>query len=72
MVWVSRQSNSETAADLAKAELEFLGRRLDAADAAGQKGAHSEVTRQDASRFITATYLILGDILRMNGDGGTA
>jgi hypothetical protein len=60
--WIAEQAESRTAAQLAPAELAFLGRRLDAADAAGQNGAtHSNVTRQDASRFITATYLILGE-----------
>jgi hypothetical protein len=47
------------------ADLEFLGARLDAADGAGQKGAHETVvTREEASRYITGTYLLLGDILR--------
>jgi hypothetical protein len=47
------------------ADLEYLGRRLDAADAGGQKGAHDHVTQFQASRFITGTYLLLGDILRL-------
>lgn len=42
-----------------------LGERLDAADGAGHKGAHSEVTRYDASRLLTGTYLLLGDILTL-------
>lgn len=62
---IRTRTESETAADLAQAELEFLGRRLDATDAAGQKGAHSSVTKSQASRFITGTYLSLGDILRL-------
>jgi hypothetical protein len=32
---------------------------------AGHKGAHAEVSRFDASRFVTGTYLLLGDILRI-------
>jgi hypothetical protein len=66
--WVAEQGGSATAATMTRAELEFLGRRLDAADAAGQKGAHSTVTRAEASRFITTTYLILGDVLRLRDD----
>jgi hypothetical protein len=65
VAWIGKQSQSGTAAKLAQAELEYLGRRLDAADSAGQKGAHAHVTRADASRFITATYLIVGDVLRL-------
>ena len=47
------------------ADLEYLGRRLDAAAEAGHKGAHAEVSRIDASRFVTGTYLLVGDILRL-------
>ena len=65
VIWIESQSASATGTHLVSAELEFLGRRLDAADAAGQKGAHDHVTRAEASRYITATYLILGDILRL-------
>jgi hypothetical protein len=58
---------SETVADMITADVEYLGRRLDAADGAGQKGAHDRVDRFEASRFITGTYLILGDLLRLRG-----
>lgn len=64
--WIVHQSGGETATDLIKADLEYLGRRLDAADGAGHKGAHAEVDRYNASRFLTGTYLILGDILRLH------
>ena len=56
---------SETAAGLAARDLEYLGRRLDAVLDAGHKGAHAEVSRFDASRFVTGTYLLLGDLLRI-------
>src|SRR6266516_3565411 len=48
------------------ADLAYLGRRLDAALGAGHKGAHAEVTRFDASRFVTGTYLLLGDSRRVS------
>jgi hypothetical protein len=69
--WIVQQPTSATAAAMTTAELEFLGRRLDAADAAGQKGAHERVERTEASRFITTTYLLLGDILRMRRESGS-
>jgi hypothetical protein len=65
VAWVNEQAQSETSARMIAADLEYLGRRLDAADRAGQKGAHDQVTRYDASRFITGTYLVLGDLLRL-------
>jgi AbiTii len=68
--WIVERSPSETAADLAAAELEHLGARLDAVDGAGHKGAHASVDRVEASRFLTGTYLLLGDVLRLwAGDG---
>jgi hypothetical protein len=66
--WIVSRSESETARDLIVADLEYLGRRIDAVDGAGQKGAHATVTRLDAARFITATYLLLGDVLGLAAD----
>lgn len=63
--WITENSDSDTSATMITADLSYLGKRLDAADAAGQKGAHAEVDRFDASRFITGTYLVLGDVLRL-------
>ena len=62
--WIVAAAASETEGALVIADLEYLGRRLDAADAGGHKGAHDQVTRVQASRYITGTYLLLGDILR--------
>ena len=67
--WIRTQASSETSADLIVADLEYLGRRLDAVLDAGHKGAHAEVSRYDASRFVTGTYLLLGDILRLQREG---
>jgi hypothetical protein len=68
--WVVTHATSETAAAMVVADLEYLGPRLDAADGAGHKGAHvgpKLVSRTEASRFITGTYLVLGDILHLGG-----
>jgi hypothetical protein len=70
--WISSQAESETAEKMIVADLQYLGPRLDAADAAGQKGAHdgpASVTRAQASRFVTGTYLVLGDILDFGDQG---
>ena len=63
--WIAAHSASGTATTIVTADLEDLGKRLDAVDHAGHKGAHGAVDRYDASRFITGTYLLLGDILRL-------
>ncbi len=63
--WIVAQSASRTAGEMISSDLEYLGHRLDAADDAGHKGAHAEVDRFDASRFLVGTYLVLGDILRL-------
>jgi hypothetical protein len=57
---IVQQSESDTASDFIVADLEYLGRRLDAVDDAGNKGAHTTVSRLDAARFLTGTYLALG------------
>jgi len=69
--WISTHSDSDTAVTMVKAELEYLGRRLDASDGVGHKGAHSTVDRFEASRSITGTYLVLGDILRVSTESRT-
>lgn len=72
--WIVQQGEGETARRMIASDLEYLGPRLDAADGAGQKGAHvgeKPVSRLDASRFITGTYLVLGDILAVQGTSDT-
>ncbi|MFJ4226484.1 hypothetical protein ACIPYV_02830 [Paenarthrobacter nicotinovorans] len=64
--WISSQHElSATPRDVIRRDLEFLGNRLDAFADAGHKGAHAEVTQYEASRYITGTYLLVGDILRL-------
>lgn len=63
--WIVNQAESNTAAEMISADLEFLGRRLDAVAGAGHKGAHAEVDRVDAARFVAGTYLALGDVLQL-------
>lgn len=73
--WILNQAASETSKKMIVADLNYLGPRLDAADAAGQKGAHVGdrlVTRLEASRYVTGTYLVLGDILRVRDIANSA
>lgn len=62
---VNRPDLSATQRDVIVADLEYLGRRLDAFTDAGNKGAHADITRYEASRYITGTYLFLGDVLKL-------
>jgi hypothetical protein len=70
--WIADHAESKTAAAMIRSDLEYLGQRLDAIQNAGHKGAHAEVDRFAASRFITGTYLLLGDILRLKGSSKPA
>jgi hypothetical protein len=70
--WIVTESQGDTAGAMVKSDLEYLGARLDAADSGGHKGAHRTVSRLEASRFITGTYLLLGDILTISGSVGDA
>lgn len=64
--WIGQQHElTETPKDVISHDLEFLGNRLDAFADAGHKGAHAEVTQYEASRYITGTYLLVADILRL-------
>lgn len=65
VAWITEQATSETGAKIIEADLQYLDRRLHAAVKAGHKGAHDEVDRSEAARYVTGTYLILGDILRL-------
>lgn len=65
--WIEAQpSAGSTIKEVIVADLADFGRRIDAFDNAGHKGAHSETTRQEAARFITGTYLLIGDILNLS------
>lgn len=64
--WIGSQSNTAgTTREFIVADLQYLGRRLDASATAGHKGAHTEVSQYDAARYVTGTYLTVGDILAL-------
>jgi hypothetical protein len=66
MDWMDSQSGSRTMKDLAKTDVEFLGRRLDAVTVSGHKGAHASVEKEDVLRYIIGTYVFLGDVLSLH------
>lgn len=61
--WIENQGVGGTLRDVIVSDLGDFGKRIDALADAGHKGAHAEVTKYEASRAITGTYLLVGDIL---------
>jgi len=61
--WIKNNLGSKTTSEVIICDLEDLGKRLDAFTKSGNKGTHSNVTKQQASRYVVGTYLLLGDIL---------
>lgn len=71
--WIeSQKAIGATTGAVVTSDLEDFGKRIDAFDNAGHKGAHGEVTQYEASRFITGAYLLIGDILDLWQDVKTA
>lgn len=69
--WIATQrATGATRKDVVASDLEDFGKRIDAFDDAGHKGAHAELTKYDASRFITGVYLLIGDILQIRDAEG--
>jgi len=64
--WIrAHTATGATLSDELKSDLSDLGNRIDALDDADHKGAHATVSQQDASRFITGVYFLIGDTLRL-------
>jgi len=71
-VWIEARETSKTRRTVAQADLESLGKRIYAFDKAGSKGVHAEVDQDEATRFITGTYLLMGDILALDPETVTS
>ncbi|MDX1838868.1 AbiTii domain-containing protein [Legionella taurinensis] len=66
MNFVSEKSESERFEDIVGSHLKYLGERLDSIFKAAQKGSHDKiVTREEADRYVTFTYLVVGDVLSL-------
>ena len=62
--WIQSNLSSKSKSKLIIGDLVDLGNRLDAVTTSGHKGAHMiPVTKEEASRHLVGTYLLLGDIL---------
>ena len=66
IAFVEDANSSERYEHLVGSHIRFLGERLDSIFKAAQKGSHETiVSREEADRYVTYTYLIVGDILSL-------
>ena len=65
IIYVENKSSSEKFTSIVGTHLKYIGERLDAVYKSSNKGSHSEVSFDEAKRYIIYTYLLLGDILSL-------
>lgn len=64
------RAGSERSEAIIGSHLSFLGERLDALFRAAQKGSHTLISdRDEADRYVVYTYMLVGDLLRLNAEG---
>ena len=65
MQFISSKEDSNTYAHVVGSDLSSIGNRLDAINDAVCKGTHAEITKDEASRYIIHTYLLISDIVAL-------
>lgn len=65
--FISSKEGSKTYKDVVGSDLSSIGRRLDAINDAVCKGTHDTVSKEEASRYIIHTYLLISDIISLQG-----
>ena len=66
MLYVQDRSDSGRFEEVVGSHLTYLGDRLDALQAAATKGSHAKIqSREEAERYTTYTYMLIGDILSL-------
>ena len=63
--YIESKSESGSYKAIVGSNLGFIGDRLDGVHNAANKGTHTEVTLEEAERYIIYTYLLIGDILAL-------
>ena len=63
--YISSKSGSKTYNDVVGSDLSSIGMRLDAINDAVCKGTHTDVTKDEATRYIIHTYLLISDIITL-------
>ncbi len=63
--FISSKEGSKTYRDVVGSDLSSIGSRLDAINEAVCKGTHTAVSKEEASRYIIHTYLLISDIISL-------
>lgn len=63
--FIAGKARSKTYRDVVGADLSSIGKRLDAINDAVCKGTHTEISKDEASRYIIHTYLLISDIVAL-------
>lgn len=66
--YISSKSKSKTYNDVVGTDLSSIGERLDAINDAVCKGTHAEITKDEATRYIIHTYLLISDIIALKNE----
>lgn len=64
--FIESKSSSKTYNAVVGSTLASIGERIDAINDAVCKGTHTEITQEEAQRYIIYTYLLLSDILSLH------
>lgn len=63
--YFSSKSGSKTYNDIVGSDLRSIGERLDAINDAVCKGTHTDITKDEAQRYIIHTYFLISDIISL-------
>ena len=63
--FICTKSGSKTYNDIVGSDLDGIGKRLDAIYDAVCKGTHTDLTKEEAIRYIVHTYLLISDIISL-------
>lgn len=66
--YIDSKSGSKTYKNVVGSDLSSIGIRLDAINDAVCKGTHVDVTKDEASRYIIHTYLLISDIIALKNE----
>lgn len=61
--FVSEKKQSSTHAKIINCDLAYIGNRLDAVQEASSKGTHSDVTLDEATKYVMHTFFLISDVL---------
>ena len=63
--YIASKEGSKTYKAIVGSDLRSIGERIDAIYGATNEGTHAEITKNEASRFIIHTYLLISDIIML-------